>query len=187
MGLWDALRGRRTPVAANLDALFGLPNAALTLQTAAGFVPTGMGAVCFRAAEGPAFAETVRDVVTLLDNDDDPDVEQTTDDYGFTWLLARQEELPALVTDLHAVNTAVEAQGFTDSLLCSMVSFADATGRRFGLVYLYKRGTFYPFAPAGPNQRDNLLEIQVRDLLKGELPVEPELNRWLALWGAPGL
>ena len=69
------------------------------------------------------------------------------------------------------------------------VSFTDATGRALALVYLYKRGTFFPFAPvaAGGRQRDNLLELQVRDLLAGEIAVEKDLTKWLALWGAPGL
>jgi len=191
MGLWDALTGRSKPVSANLDALFSLPSAAITLQTAAGFTPTGVGSVCYRAAEGAAFAQTQNDVVTLLDDDDDPDVERTTDSFGFTWLLARQspDDLPALVTDLHTVNTSLEAQGFGPSLLCSLVGFTDPSGRALGLVYLYKQGTFYPFAPqaAGTQQRDNLLEIQIRDLLTNDLPVEPQLNRWMPLWGAPGL
>ena len=65
--------------------------------------------------------------------------------------------------------------------------FADGGGHRVGLVYLYKQGTFYPFAPRGPQQRDNLLEIQVRDAVSGELPVETDLSRWLAVWDAPGL
>ena len=174
---------------ANLDALFSLPAAAITLQTAAGFNPTGVGSVCYRAAEGAAFAQTQRDVVELLDNDDDPDVEQSTDSFGFTWLVARQsaDDLSALVTDLHTVNTSLEAQGFGPSLLCSLVGFQDLSGRTLGLVYLYKQGTFYPFAPQGPQQRDNLLEIQVRDLLANDLPIEPQLNRWMPLWGAPGL
>ncbi|MCW2792508.1 MAG: hypothetical protein JWO76_1606, partial [Nocardioides sp.] len=73
------------------------------------------------------------------------------------------------------------------ALLCSLVPFADASGRRVGLVYLYKQGTFYPFAPTGPKSRDNLLEIEVRDHLAGELPMEQDLGRWMALWGAPGL
>jgi hypothetical protein len=192
MGFWDALSGRSKPVRANLDALFSLPAAAVTLQTSLGFTPTGVGAVCYRAAEGAAFAQTQRDVVTLLDNDDDPDVESSTDSFGFTWLLARQspDDLPALVTDLHTVNTSLEAQGFGSSLLCSLVGFTDVSGRSLGLVYLYKQGTFYPFAPQpppGPQRRDNLLEIQVRDLLEDDLPVERQLSRWMPLWGAPGL
>jgi hypothetical protein len=189
MGLWDALTGRTKPVRANLDALFSLPAAAVTLQVAADFRPTGVGSVCYRAAEGAAFAQTQRDVVTLLDNDDDPDVESSTDSFGFTWLVARQspDDLPALVTDLHTVNTSLEAQGFGSSLLCSLVGFTDGAGRTLGIVYLYKQGTFYPFAPSGPRQRDNLLEIQIRDLVKDDLPVEAETSRWMPLWGAPGL
>jgi hypothetical protein len=189
MGIWNVLTGRSKPVRANLDALFSLPSASITLQTAAGFNPTGVGSVCYRAAEGAAFAQTQRDVVELLDNDDDPDVEQSTDSFGFTWLVARQspDDLSALVTDLHTVNTSLEAQGFGPSLLCSLVGFRDLSGRTLGLVYLYKQGTFYPFAPQGPQQRDNLLEIQVRDLLTNDLPIEPQLTRWMPLWGAPGL
>ncbi|MGA8996038.1 MAG: hypothetical protein WB441_17200 [Nocardioidaceae bacterium] len=174
---------------ANLDTLFSLPSAAITLQTAAGFMPTGVGSVCYRAAEGGAFAQTQADLVELLDNDDDPDVERSTDSFGFSWLLARQspDDLPALVTDLHTVNTSLEAQGFGSSLLCSLVGFSDPAGRALGLVYLYKQGTFYPFAPQGAQRRDNLLELQVRDLVAQDLPVEQQLSRWMPLWGAPGL
>ncbi len=191
MGLWSTLTGRSKPVQANLDALFSLPAAAVTLQTTTSLTATGVGSVCFRAAEGAAFAQATRDIVELLDNDDDPDVEQSTDSFGFSWLVARQapDDLAALVTDLHTVNTSLEAQGFGPSLLCSLVGFRDPGGRRLGLVYLYKQGTFYPFAPAssGGQQRDTMLELQVRDVLRSDLPVEQELSRWMPLWGAPGL
>ena len=192
MGFWDVITGRSRPKQANLDALFGVPSAAITLQVSLGLEPTGNGAVCYRAAEGPAFRQTQDDVVALLDADPDaPPVEVTRDEYGYTWLLNRHDpaDVSGLVTDLHAVNTSLEAQGFGPGLLCSLVPFADAGGRTVGLVYLYKQGTFYPFAPkpGAQRQRDNLLEIQVRDTLAGELPLEQDLSRWLAVWGAPGL
>ncbi|MGZ4450079.1 MAG: PspA-associated protein PspAB [Nocardioides sp.] len=193
MGLWETITGRSRPKTADLDALFLVPSAAVTLQTALGLRPTGAGAVCFRAASGPAFGRVQDDVVALLDEDPAaPDVETTRDSFGFTWLLARRDPsdpdaVSALCTDLHAVNTALEDQGFGPSLLCSLVPFTDGAGRTVGLVYLYKQGTFYPFAPSGEQTRDNLLEVQVRDQLRGELPVEQDLGRWMALWGAPGL
>jgi hypothetical protein len=192
MGLWDVLTGRTKPAPANLDALFAVPSAAIALETELGLRPTGDGAVCYRAAAGAAFQQTQDEVVALLDADPDaPPVEVSRDEFGFTWLLNRHDpsDISGLCTDLHAVNTALETQGFGPGLLCSLVPFADGAGRRVGLVYLYKQASFYPFAPRPDKQRvrDNLLEIQVRDVLIGELPVEQDLSRWLAVWGAPGL
>jgi hypothetical protein len=187
VGFRDVILGRSKPPKPNLDALFALTNAALTLEAAMDLRMTGHGAVCFRGAEGPAFRAALADVVELLDNDDDPDLERTTDSFGFTWLLAKQTDMSSLVTDLHAINTSLEMQGFSEGLLCSLVTFSDPSGRTLGLVYLYKQGTFYPFAPVGERRRDNLLEIQVRDLLADDLPIERDLARWMALWGAPGL
>jgi hypothetical protein len=191
MGLWDAVRGRKPATRPNLDSLFLVPSAAVTLQTGIGLLATGNGSVCFRAAEGAAFRQTQSEVVDLLNADPDaPDVQASTDDFGFTWLTVGRDDVtdvPGICTDLHAVNTALEEQGFGSGLLCTLVPFADDGGRRVGLVYLYGRGTFYPFAPSGPQQRDNLLEIQVRDALAAELPIEKDLQRWLAVWGAPGL
>ncbi|WP_372727446.1 hypothetical protein [Nocardioides sp.] len=190
MGLWEAITGRSKVRPANLDSLFLIPSAAITLQTAAGLTPTGDGSVCYRSVAGAGFHETQSDLVSLLNGDrSGPDVAVTTDDFGYTWLQTHRDpsDMAALCTDLHAVNTSLEAQGFGSGLLCSLVPFTDTAGRKVGLVYLYKQGSFYPFAPTGPQQRDNLLEIQVRDTLRSELPIEQDLSRWMALWGAPGL
>ncbi|MEU6779139.1 PspA-associated protein PspAB [Nonomuraea sp. NPDC003707] len=186
MGWLDALLGRSKPVKPNLDALFALPSAAVTLQAATGLVPTGLGSVAFRAAEGGAFATLERDVKELLGER----VEESRDSYGYTWLLVRREPdaLGDLVTELHAVNSSLESAGFGPSLLCSLVSFrSEGDGRRLAVVYLYKRGTFYPFAPLAAQRRDNALELQVRGALEGELPLEKDLGRWFPVWGAPGL
>lgn len=184
----DALTGRHRAPRNDLDALFLVPSAAITLETALGLSATGVGGVCYRAAGGPAFAQVQADLVALIDDTPDvpDDVEVTTDGFGFTWLVVRREDPERVCTDLHAVNTALEEQGFAQGLLCSAVAFAGA-GRRVALVYLYKQGTFYPFAPTGPQQRDNLTEISVRDTLAPELPVESDLSRWMAIWDAPVL
>ncbi|PNG19337.1 PspA-associated protein PspAB [Streptomyces cahuitamycinicus] len=194
MGLLDILLGRTKPVGADLDRLFALPSAAVTLEAATGFTPTGHGAVCFATVEGAAFEQSHREVQDLLDADTDrdgPPVELRRDDYGYTWLVSRRspDRLPALVNDLHAVNSQLEANGFGPQLLCSLAGFEDPSGRRLALVYLYKRGTFYPFAPLpdGTQRRDHPLELQVRAALSGDLRLEPDLSRWFPVWGAPGL
>ncbi|MEU5881641.1 hypothetical protein [Spirillospora sp. NPDC047279] len=189
MGFLDTLLGRSKPVKPDLDRLFALSTAALTLEAATGFTPTGLGSVCFRAVEGGAFARMQKDVQELLDAGDGPKVELSTDSYGYTWLLARQpaDDLPALVTDLHAVNATLEANGFGPHLLCSLVGFTGPDGQRLALVYLYKRGTFYPFAPLPGDKRDNALELQVKGAVGADLPFEDDLSRWFPVWGAPGL
>lgn len=191
MGFLDAVLGRRKAVRPNLDALFALPSAALTLQVSLDMVPTGRGSVAFRSPEGRAFADVEAEVRALLDADGGPPVELASDDFGFTWLVVTTEpaDLPTVVTDLHAVNSSLVDAGFGPQLLCSQASFTGPNDEHVALVYLYKRGTFYPFAPAadGAEQRDNVLELRVRDLLNGELPLESDLSRWFAIWGAPGL
>ncbi|MFF0435022.1 hypothetical protein ACFYU9_22635 [Streptomyces sp. NPDC004327] len=209
MGLLDSILGRSKPVRPDLDRLFALPAAALTLQAGTGYVPTGAGSVCFAGVEGGAFTQLKEEVRELLDVDVDVDaaaaagagadggrggaaVTFTRDAYGYTWLAAHRPagDLVALVNDLHAVNTLLEEAGFGPHLLCSLTAFqAPEAGHDLALVYLYKRGTFYPFAPRadGSESRDNTLELQVRGLLAGDLAMEPELERWFPVWGAPGL
>jgi len=194
MGFLDIILGRTKPVAPDLDQLFALPSAAVTLEAAAGFTPTGGGAVCFATVEGAAFEQTHREVQALLDADADrtgPPVELRQDDYGYSWLVSRRapDQLPQLVNDLHAVNSSMEVNGFGPQLLCSLAGFRDDAGRRLALVYLYKRGTFYPFAPLpGTSQRrDNPLELKVKAALTNDLRIEQDLNRWFPVWGAPGL
>jgi hypothetical protein len=190
MGFLDALLGRSKPAKPDLDDLFALPSAAITMQIALGFAATGLGSVCYKPAEGAAFARTQSDVQELLDAVAGPKVERSNDDYGFTWLLVRHDpnDVAGLVTDLHAVNSTLQDAGFGPSLLCSLVGFRHDDGRRVALVYLYKRGTFYPFAPLESGQRrDNALELQIQSTLAGDLKIDPELAHWFPVWGAPGL
>ncbi|GAA0351950.1 hypothetical protein QZH56_17415 [Streptomyces olivoreticuli] len=194
MGFLDAILGRSKPVRPDLDQLFALPSAAVTLQAGAGFTPTGLGSVCFASVEGGAFTRLQQDVRELLDADTErggAPVEFSQDGYGYTWLLARQpaDDVAGLVNDLHAVNTLLQEGGFGPQLLCSLLGFRDEGGRSLALVYLYKRGTFYPFAPVpgGGDKRDNGLELQARALLGNDLRIEEDLARWFPVWGAPGL
>ncbi|MFJ6824981.1 PspA-associated protein PspAB [Streptomyces niveus] len=194
MGLLDTILGRSKPVRPDLDQLFALPSAALTLQAGAGYTPTGLGSVCFAGVEGGGFARIRRDVQELLDADTGEDshpVEFSQDSYGYTWLLARQApgDTATLVNDLHAVNTLLQDGGFGPQLLCSLISFRDEQDRSLALVYLYKRGSFYPFAPlpGAAEKRDNPRELQVRAIIGDDLRIESDLARWFPVWGAPGL
>ena len=67
MGFLDGLLGRKKPARPNLDALFAIPAAAITLQVSMDFLSTGQGAVAFRSVEGRAFADIEAEVRALLD------------------------------------------------------------------------------------------------------------------------
>jgi hypothetical protein len=193
VGFFDSLLGRTKPVPPKLDDLFALPSAAVTLEAGAGFRPTGSGSVCFRSVEGRSFSDVQKDVQELLNATSGAEgglpVEVTKDSFGFTWLVCSRmsDQLDALVTDLHAINSTLVDNGFGPQLLCTLVAFRDDAERRLGLIYLYKRGTFYPFAPLSGERRDNALELEVKGTVGSDLKFEPDLARWFPVWGAPGL
>jgi hypothetical protein len=204
----DALLGRSKPKQPKLDALFGVTAAAITLEASAGLRPTGQAAVCFKPASGQGFAaasEELRGLLELAVTEAGSTLRVEDDRYGYRWVVLGDPDPEDLVTAVHLVNSTLEQHGFGPQLLCSVFGFADGgsgglTGsppvdggsggassgrRRCHLVYLYKRGTFYPFAPLEGERRDNELELQVRGTLGSDLPIEPELARWFALWGIP--
>ncbi|MGH9083531.1 MAG: PspA-associated protein PspAB [Acidimicrobiales bacterium] len=215
MGLLDTILGRTKPVRANLDALFSLPSAAITLQTAAGLVPSGRAGVCWKPPAGQQVADVQREITELLDIPDDSTAVGTSDDpsskgtgagagkgpaigtlsqaedaYGYRWLLLDDPEVEDLVTRVHLVNTSLTESGWGPLLLCSVFGLvpgadADRDARPLFLVYLYKRGTFYPFAPDGHEHRDSELELRIRAVVGGDLPVEGDLSRWFPLWDLP--
>lgn len=192
MGFFDALLGRRKVKGPDLDALFAIPSAALTLEVSGGLTSTGSVGVCYRDPEGAPFDRLEADITAMLQASRP---QLSRDSHGYTWIvLSAPEDAPGpvdlggLVTDLHAVTTTLQMEGFGPSILCDLVPFASAEGAVVALVYLPKRGTFYPFAPQGSGQsRDNALELQVRAIVGDELPVEPDVSRWFAVWGAPVL
>ncbi len=188
MGFLDVIMGRRKPARPDLDNIFGLPSAAITLSASLGFEATGSGAVAFRVPEGRAFAQVQSEIEQLLAASGNPAVDVHEDQYGYTWLVVRTSppDVGGLVTHLHAVNISLQEGGFGPQLLCATVAFQGPGAQALVMVYLFKQGSFYPFAPTSGKSRDSVLELQVRDLLRDELAVERDVARWFPIWGAPG-
>ena len=187
MGLLDILRGQRAPKRADLDRLFAIGGAAMTLDAGLGFTPTGRAGVCFKPIEAGEFERLVRDVGELLaatSAEAGTTVSRHEDEYGFAWVVIDDPDLEDLVTTTHVVSQSMEERGFSERLLCAVFGFAGEDGP-VDLVYAYKRGTFYPFAPRDGKRRDNALELRLQAALAVELPIEPELERWYPVWDAP--
>ncbi len=202
MGLFDTLLGRTKPVQSNLDSLFALPSASITLQSAAGMACSGHAGVCYKPPTGQGFADMQAEVVTLLSADGATDLRQDQDSFGYHWLVVEDPDIEALVTRVHLVNSSLSDAGWGPQLLCSVFGIAtlaatdgDQAQPTVGpghlvpstgyLVYLFKRGTFYPFVPSGHEQRDTEQELKLKSLLADDLTVETDLDRWFPLWDLP--
>jgi hypothetical protein len=229
MGLFDTILGRSKPVQSNLDDLFALPSASITLQSAAGMSCSGHGGVCFKPPTGQGIVEMQDEVVKLLSMNEGAGLTKTEDSYGYQWLVVDDPDIEALVTQVHVVNSSLADAGWGPQLLCSVFGLAalpgsaglaatdpnsvasieagsgisdgtDASGdetddRTVGpgklldstayLVYLFKRGTFYPFVPNGKEQRDTEGELRLRSLVADDLKIESDLDRWFPLWDLP--
>lgn len=190
MGFWGVLTGRAKPQPAVIDPLFALQLAANILITECGFRPTGVASICFRAVDGAIFNKTLHGVRVWLDRDTGMvPVEVADDPHGFTWIVIRRppDQFQPLIEDMHTASMKLANGGFGPQLLCSLTKFQDSDEHCLGIVYLYKQGTFYPFAPIADQTRDNNLELRVREVVDGGLPFEPDLRSWFPVWDAPGL
>ncbi|MGD0742310.1 MAG: hypothetical protein ABSA31_03350 [Acidimicrobiales bacterium] len=194
MGFLDALLGRTKPAQANLDKLFGLPGAQITLEASEGLQPTGQAGVCFKPTEGQAFSATESEFTALLNLGDDAGghVAESSDQYGYRWVVLEADDFGTLVTRVHVTNSTLQDNGYGPQLLCSVFGFAPApqagaarAAATVYLVYLYKRGTFYPFVPAGGERRDNEAELRLKNELGDDLSIESDLTRWFPIWGLP--
>lgn len=191
---FEILTGRTKPIEAKLDALFRLPTAAITLSASENLVAEGVGGVCIQPAESASYKSGINEVKQLLStNFSDPilnsEISFATDSFGSDWVVVRSSDIEPLVTSLHAVNTTVQEHGWGPQLLCSCIPFIskdnETSGARVYLIYLFKRGTFYPFVPLGEQKRDNATELHLKAILENDLPVEADLSRWGALWDLP--
>lgn len=224
MGLLDSLLGRTKPVRPNLDALFSLPTAALTLESAAGLVLSGHAGVCWMPPAGRSAADVQKEIDELLELPDDPTpgdpptsgaapsgaapsgatagsptgapaatpgvLTQAEDTFGYRWLLLDDADPSDLVSRVHLVNSLLAENGWGPQLLCSVFGIvpgpsSDTTEHPFFLVYLFKRGSFYPFAPTGKERRDSELELRIRSMVGSDLPMEQDLSRWFPMWDLP--
>lgn len=188
MGLLDTILGRTKAKQPDLDRLFALPSTAISLEAGAGLRPAGAAAAALKPASGRSFAEVqteLDDLVALAAKEAASQVSRVEDSYGYQWIVVRDPDLDDLVTTVHLVNSTLADRGFGPQLLASVFAFTGELGQTVHLVYLYKRGSFYPFAPTGEERRDNVTELRVRDAIAGDLPVEDDLTRWFPIWGVP--
>ena len=189
MGLRDVLTGRnKVKGPAARDRLFALSTAYVTLQTEHGIDGAGVAGIVFQPLATSDFESIVRDmeeVVKATGGEVGATVDSFDDAFGYRWMIIRDPELEDLVVAVNAVSSALETGGYGERVLCAVFAFADAKGRKIYFIYNYKRGSWYPFVPAGDSERAVERELQIKAQVDRELPIEPDIERWFPLWGIP--
>jgi hypothetical protein len=188
MGLGDVLFGRRKLKEAQGERLFALSTARVTLEVELGLKNAGRAAVCFKPLSSGDFVRTENELQELLDiaaRDTHSRVSRREDEFGFNWVVVEDEHLEDLVNTIHLVASELKARGYSEQLLAALFRF-DGFANPVYFVYGFKRGAFWPFVPTGKDkERDNAKELELKAKLEGELPIEQDLSRWLALFDAP--
>jgi hypothetical protein len=183
------LFGRRKPsLAAARDRLFALPSAAVTLDMELGLKPAGVAAVIFKPMSAGEFARAASDLEQLLDSvaaEAGSTIERKNDSFGYEWVIVRDPDLEDLVTAANLVASELSDAGFGPQLLAAAFRFEGKDGPVYW-IYGFKNGRFWPFIPTGDGQnRNNAEELELKAKLEKELPIEPDLSKWLALYDAP--
>jgi hypothetical protein len=188
VGLGNVLFGRKKLQGAKLDKLFALASAQVTLEAELDLRSAGVAAVVFKPLSAGEFDRAqgeIEELLVAVCESTGSKVDRRPDTFGFQWLLVHDPDLEDLVASVHLVSSELEARGFGGQLLAALFAF-QGRPKRIHLVYGFKRGTFWPFVPTGQGQeRDNAEELRLKNELEGELPIEPELERWLGLFDAP--
>src|ERR671921_587496 len=113
-------------------------------------------------------------------------VDRTDDSFGYRWMVLSDDDFEDLVVGINVVSQALQDGGYGERVLCAVFAFRDAHDQPVYWIYNYKRGTYYPFVPAGGAQRrDSERELRLKAQIGHELPVEAELERWVPLRGIP--
>ena len=190
MGLFDGLKqalGLKAEADATREAdpddLFGMSTAYMTMQADLGYDHAGEAALCFSSVDSTDFADAVDEVREILAAGEAETGTVATfreDAHGYDWVVLADDDPEDLVTSVHfAADTLIEA-GYGSRLLAALFAFEKGGGYVYW-VYSFRRGAYYPFAPAGGRERDSNAEFKLESVLDGELAIESDKEYWYPL------
>ena len=164
----------------------------MTLDTECSLKPAGVAALIFKPLSAGEFTSAASDAEELLRGvakDSSSEIDRKTDSFGFEWVIVRDPQIEDQVAGVHTLASELEDHGFGGQLLAAAFRFdgsAFGSGHPVYWIYGFKTGTWWPFVPTGEKQeRDNAEELELKAKLEGEMPIEQDLSRWFALYGAP--
>jgi len=190
VGFLDGLLGTKGKLkGAAPDRLFAMTTANVTLETGLGLKSKQCAGVVFQPIATADFRQIVAETEELLKGtaeETGTKVETHDDEYGYRWLILRDDDPDDLVVAMNTVSVELQGAGYGDRLLAAVFAYQDEAGKRVYFIYNFKRGAYYPFVPApGTQARDTEDELRIKAQLARELPWEEDLARWFPLWDIP--
>ena len=196
MGIFDTIRavfGTSAETDATREAdpedLFGMSTAYMTMEADLGYDHCGEAALCFSGVDSTRFDDAVKTVEAILEAgevDTGTGFHQYEDDHGYKWFVLEDDDPEDLVTSVHFAADQFIEEGFGSRLLAAVFGFEGDDGPAYW-IYSFRRGAYYPFAPAGSNDRNQRIEFKLQSVLDGELGLEDDESYWYPLWpDAPG-
>src|SRR4051794_12859591 len=164
-----------------------MTTAQVQLDAGLGLKPKGVAGIAFQQVATADFKQILQATEELLHGsgkDSGTKIESADDEYGFRWVILRDDDFDDLLVGMNTVSSELQGGGYGDRLLCALFPFTE-DDRTIYFIYNFKRGNFYPFVPSGDKQRNTEREFQLRAQIGEELPIEPEMSCWLPLWDLP--
>jgi hypothetical protein len=188
MGILDSLFGGGKKLKGPAqDRIFAMTTAYVTFETGMGMTHRNAAGIVFQPLATADFGQIVKDSEELLRGqaeDTGTTVESSDDQFGYRWMILRDDDFEDLVIAVNVVSSSLTDAGYGDRLLAAVFAF-EQEGKPVHFIYNFKRGSYYPFVPRGERQRDNEHELRLKAQVGTELPIEPELDRWFPLWEIP--
>ncbi len=193
MGFFDALFGRTKVAAGKVDQLFQLSNATLDIESQLSSHFGGKAALVLRSVDNAAYDAVEKELHDLLQvggKDLPVAAKSQTDSMGYHWMVYTGSDVEDVINALHLTADMIQESGYADSLLAATFAFQHENSARLQdgtwyLIYSYRRAAFYPFVPKPGKNRDSAFEFRLAQTLKSSLSVEPDQDRWYALWDPP--
>jgi hypothetical protein len=190
VGFLDALLGGKNKKVAlpAPDRLFAMTTAQITLETSLGLQHKKSAGIVFQplgTADFQGILAETEELLTGTAEETGTEVTSSEDQYGYRWLILKDEDFEDLVVSLNTISVALQGSGYGDRLLCAVFPFEEK-GKPVYFIYNFKRGAYYPFVPApGEQARDSERELRLQSQIGAELPFEKDVTRWFPLWEIP--
>jgi hypothetical protein len=178
LNLARTVLGRPEPQRARADLVGGITAARFTFET------EGLD---MRAA-GVAWQPPEPPLDCLLEGlAEDPGLRafRNDDEFGFRWLTLAGGNLDDLAIAVGLVAEMFERASRWEQLVCAGFGFERPRRPPVFWIYSFASGSFHAFVPVGPGRRDAREELRLHRVAARDLRLEPDPQRWYALWEMP--